>query len=306
MATTQVITTTYAGEFAGKYIAAALLNADSLINGAIEVRQNIKFKEVISKLDLTNIIKDRSCDFADTGTVTLGEVVLTPKELSVNLELCKGNYRNTWEAINMGMSANDNLAPDFANFLIQQVLAGVADATETAIWQGTATAGSFQGFENLFTAQADQPTGQEIAGTALSASNIVAEIEKIVDPIPDAVYGKEDLQILFGVEASKFYIQAMAALGYRDLFHDQKAPLNFQGINMVICPGMSTDVMFAVRKSDFLFGTGLLNDLNSVRIIDRSATEGDDNVRVVIDYTAGVAVGNPSQVVTYGITNASN
>jgi len=306
MATTQVITTSYAGEHAGRYIAAALLNADSLTNGAIEVRQNIKYKEVISKLDLTNIIKDRSCDFADTGTVTLGEVIITPKELSVNLELCKANYRNTWEAINMGFSANDTLAPDFANFLILQVLAGVSDATETAIWQGTAAAGSFQGFEDLFTSQADQPAALEVSGTALSASNIIAEIEKVVNPIPNAVYGKEDLQILMGVEASKFYIQAQAALGYARLYHVDKTPMNFQGINIVICPGMSDDTMFAARRSDLIFGTGVLNDTNSVSIVDRSATELDDNVRIGINYTAAVAVGNPSQVVTYGITNSGN
>lgn len=306
LATTQVITTTYAGEFAAKYIAAALLSADSLVNGAIEIRQNIKFKEVISKLDLTNIIKDRSCDFADTGTVTLGEQILQPKELSVQLELCKGNYRNTWEAINMGFSANDSLAPDFSNFLIEQVLAGVAAETETAIWQGTATAGSFAGFEVLFTAQATQPSGQEVGGTTVTDANVVAEIGKVLAAVPTAVYGKEDLNILIPTNIAKHYIAAQAALGYRDLFNDGVTRMNFQGVNLITCPGMSDDVMFGVRRSDFFFGTGLLNDMNSVSIVDRSATELDDNVRIGVNYTAGVQVGNAENVVTYGITNGSN
>ena len=50
MATTTSITTTYAGEFAGKYISAALLSANTIEKGGIEVKPNIKFKEVIKKL----------------------------------------------------------------------------------------------------------------------------------------------------------------------------------------------------------------------------------------------------------------
>jgi hypothetical protein len=50
MATTTSITTTYAGEFAGKYIAAALLSGTTLDKGLIEIKPNVKFKEVIKKL----------------------------------------------------------------------------------------------------------------------------------------------------------------------------------------------------------------------------------------------------------------
>ena len=43
------LTTTYAGEFSGKYIAAALLSADTLDKGLITVMPNVKFKSVIQK-----------------------------------------------------------------------------------------------------------------------------------------------------------------------------------------------------------------------------------------------------------------
>ena len=50
MATTTSITTTYAGEFAGDYIAAALLSGVTLSGGGVTIKPNIKFKEVIKKL----------------------------------------------------------------------------------------------------------------------------------------------------------------------------------------------------------------------------------------------------------------
>ena len=41
------INSTYAGQWSGKYIAAALLSGDTIAKGGIEVMPNIKYKEVI-------------------------------------------------------------------------------------------------------------------------------------------------------------------------------------------------------------------------------------------------------------------
>ena len=89
MATTTSITTTYAGEFAGKYISAALLSGKTLAEGAITVKPNVKFKEVVKKISTDAIVKNATCDFDPTSTVTLTERILQPEEFQVNLELCK-------------------------------------------------------------------------------------------------------------------------------------------------------------------------------------------------------------------------
>jgi hypothetical protein len=90
MATTTSITTSYNGTFAGKYIAAALLSSKTIEDGAIEVKPNVKYKEVIKKVATdSNVIKDATCDFTDTATVTLTERILQPEEFQVNLEFCK-------------------------------------------------------------------------------------------------------------------------------------------------------------------------------------------------------------------------
>ena len=89
MATTTSITTTYAGEFAGDYIAAALLSGVTLSGGGVTIKPNIKFKEVMKKLALDSILKDATCDFDSTSNVTLTERILQPEEFQVNLQLCK-------------------------------------------------------------------------------------------------------------------------------------------------------------------------------------------------------------------------
>jgi hypothetical protein len=83
MATTTSITTTYAGEFAGKYISAALLSASTIENGGI----NVKYKEVIKKLATNDLVKNATCDFDATSTITLTERILQPEEFQINLSL---------------------------------------------------------------------------------------------------------------------------------------------------------------------------------------------------------------------------
>ena len=147
MATTTSITTTYAGEFAGKYISAALLSGKTLAEGNITTVPNVKYKQVMKKVATDDIVKDATCDFSDTSTLTLTERILTPEEFQVNLELCKKDFRSDWEAAQMGYSAFDNLPSNFADFLIAHVADKVAQRIETNIWTGTnATAGQFDGF----------------------------------------------------------------------------------------------------------------------------------------------------------------
>ena len=109
LATTTNITTTYAGEFAGEYIAAALLSASTIDDGGLTVKANIAFKEVIKKLATGNLVSPASCDFNPNSSVTLTERIIQPSELQVNLQLCKYDFVNDWEAQSMGYGLGQSL-----------------------------------------------------------------------------------------------------------------------------------------------------------------------------------------------------
>jgi len=100
---------TYQGEFAGKYIAAALLSAKTLDNQYITIMPNVKYKAVIQSVAVDGIVQDASCDFQNSGSVALAERILEPKELQVNLELCKQEFVDSWEALQLGYSAFDEI-----------------------------------------------------------------------------------------------------------------------------------------------------------------------------------------------------
>jgi hypothetical protein len=297
MANPIITGSSYAGEFAGKYLAAALLSADTLDKGTITILPNVKYKAAMKVGSFSNLVRSADCDFdSTTSSLTLTEKVLTPTELQVNLQICKKQLHSDWEAAQMGFSAFDELPPLFSDFVIAQVAAEVAKATEVSIWQGSAGEGTFDGFETLLTADAD--VVDVLAGTVTTA-NVIAELQKIVDAIPSGVYGKEDLSIYISQNIAKAYIGAQAALGYRDLYHVGQTDLNFQGVNLVMASGLADNTAVAAQKSNLFFGTGLLDDRNVVKVIDMADIDGSQNVRVVMRYTAGVQHGVGSSIVLY-------
>lgn len=307
MPTNTSITTTYAGEFAGKYISAALLSASTIENGGIEVKPNVKYKEVVKRLATDDLVKNATCDFDPTSTVTLTERILQPEEFQINLSLCKKDFRSDWEAIQMGYSAFDNLPPSFQDFLLAHVAAKAAENNEISIWRGVnATAGQFDGFVTLATADA---TVVDVAGTAITAANVIAEMGKVVDAIPARIYGKEDLYLYVSQNVARAYVRALGGFGASGLGANgtnamgtqwfNNGSLSFDGVKVFVAEGLANNFMMAAQKSNLYFGTGLLSDHNEVRLIDTSETLGDQNVRVVMRFTAGVQYGIGSEIVLY-------
>jgi hypothetical protein len=316
MATTTSITTTYAGEFAGKYIAAALLSAPTLDKGGITIMPNVKYKQVIKRVAPDDIIKNATCDFDPTSTITLTEKILQPESFQVALQLCKSDFRSDWDAIQMGYSAFDVLPKSFADFLIAHAAEKVAAGMETSIWQGVnATAGQFAGIMTQLTTDAALPAAQEVAGTTVTAANVITELGKIVDACPAALYGKEDLTLYVSSNIYRAYVRALggfAASGVGANGYDNKGTnqtlgdVYFDGVRVFMANGLANNTALLAQKSNLYFATGLLNDMNEVKVLDMGDLDGSQNVRVIMRFTADAKYGFASDVVTYGITNSAN
>jgi hypothetical protein len=318
----------YAGEAASGYIAAALLSANTLDKKLVTIMPNVKFKSVIQKLELSSLVSDASCDFNATATASISERVITPDEFQVNLQLCKQQFVDSWNALQLGFSAFDEIPKNFNDFLISYVGGNVAQAIEQSIWAGVgSTNGQFEGFQALLSASVAVAgatdvlparltggTSSIISGSVTSA-NVISKLQSVVDTIPNTVYGKQDLVIYVGTGIAKAYQLATSGLsagvaaqtvtniganGYQNSFVIGEKPYNFNGIDLVLCPGMSDNKIVAAQKSNLFFGTGLMSDQNEVKVIDMANIDGSQNYRVIMRYTAAVNFGVGQDIVYYG------
>ena len=322
LATTVTINSTYAGEFSGKYISAALLTASTLDDGGVTIMPNVKFKQIIQKIATGDLIADGSCDFAASSSVTLSEVVLQPLEFQVNLQLCKSDFINTWNSIQMGYSAfnNNGLPTSFSDYLIGYVASKVAAQNEINLWTGNlggAQAGEYNGIETLAAADA---TVIDVAGAVpVTAANVIEKMQDVVDLIPNTLFGKEDLNLYVSNKIAKLYIRALGGFGATlnvagtenvsdrgGAGTDNKGTqwysngsLSFGGIPVFVARGMSDNTMIAAEVSNLFFGTGLLSDYNEVRVIDQTPITGSQNVRIIMRFTSAVAIGVGADVVYY-------
>jgi hypothetical protein len=304
--------TTYAGEFAGKYLAAALLSAPTLEQGGVTILPNVAYKQVLQKVATGNIVANASCDFEASGTVTLTERVLTTEEFQVNIQLCKADLEKTWQVAEMGYSSFKSLPKSFSDFLIAHVSAKVAAKLETTIWGGTnATAGEFDGFKTLFLADGDVIDVSSPLTTTLDATNVIGEIGRMVDLIPAALYGQEGLRLYLSQKITKLYVRALGGFGASGLGANgtnnqgtqwyTNGSLSFDGIPIFMANGLGQYNMVATTVDNLYFGCGLLSDKSLVKVIDMADIDGSQNVRVVMRYNGAVQHGIGSDVVLYGV-----
>lgn len=318
----EINNSTYTGEAASGYIAAALLSANTLDKKLVTIMPNVKFKSVIQKLALSSLISDASCDFNASATASISERILQPDEFQVNLQLCKQEFVDSWNALQLGFSAFDEIPRSFNDYLVSYVAGNVAQAVEESIWQGNgAVNGQFDGFQKILSASvaAGQSTdvlparstggSSAIISGSVTQDNVISKLQSVVLTVPNTVYGKQDLVIYVGTKVAKAYQLATAgqtsattygANGYQNQFTIGEKPMNFNGIDLVLCPGMSDDKIVAAQKSNLFFGTGLLSDHNEVRVLDMANLDGSQNYRIIMRYTAGVQFGIGQDIVYYG------
>ena len=319
MATTANITTTYAGQDSKLWVRAALLSGNTLANGGMTVLPNIAYKTTMFKIGTDDILKNATCDFDATSTVTLSERSLTLEPFQVNLQLCKKDFLATWQAEEMGFSANKVLAKSFVDYLLAYITDKVASSVEVSIWRGvTATAGQIDGIATLLAADAALPTANEVAGSsAISASaTVIAELGKIVDAIPAALYGSPDLKIYIPQGVMKAYIRALGGFSVAATSNsgtDAKGTqwynggaLTFDGIPIFVANGLAANTAIAAETSNLFFGCGLLNDTNEIAVLDMSPLDGSQNVRFVMRASMAVNYHSVSDIVTYNIPNSAN
>ena len=293
-------TSNFAGKAAGFYISAALKASNSL--DYLTMIENVKFKSNIQKMAGSGVVADATCDFTGAGTLALTEKVLEPKNLQVNLDLCKSTLLDSWEALQMRAGAGAPPPASFDDYVISYMGEIIAEATENSIWDGTAVAGKFNGFNGAATGLllpgVDPTVVQDAATAAYDASNIIANLQAAVAAIPVAVLGKEDLHIYMNQRTYQYYISAVSTLGYVNAYNmnGDYVPM-FEGYKIAVCNGMTTNEIVIAQKSNLFFGTDLLSDATRITLMDMAALDGSDNMRLVARYSAGVQTGVGADIV---------
>lgn len=298
MATTTTVNSSYAGTVAGDIIGKAFKEADTIQRKLVTVLVNIPVKQVIRKIDYGNGRTDFSCGFTPGGLVTIGEVILEPKKIKNEAELCKEDFRNVWDTASMGFSAhNDNMPVDEESALLVEILADTAQATDSDIWVGDETVdGHFDGFIPKFLLDANVI---DVTAVAVTKANVISKIEAVMSAVPVALRRKTDLVFAVSNDVALFYQQALVSAGISNGNGGNDFQLRYGNYVLEIVNGLPDSTMVVYQKKNLYFGTGLLSDHNEVRIKDMDDTDLSGTVRYKMVYTAGIQYVRGAEIVLY-------
>ena len=298
-------TSNFAGKSAGFYISAALKQANSL--DYLTLIENVKYKSNVQKMAGSGLVLDATCDFTDAGTLALTERVLEPRNLQINLDLCKSTLLDSWEALQMRAGAGAPPPASFDDYVISYMGEIIAQQTEESVWNGAGATGDFQGFLNTngylmpTGANADATVTQDAASGAYTAANIIANLQGLTESMAtniSAVLRKEDLHIYMSPKTYALYISAVSTLGYVNAYNmnGDYVPV-FEGYKIAVCNGMVDNQLIAAEKSNLFYGTDLLSDATRITLMDMAQLDGSDNMRLVARYSGGVQSGVGADIV---------
>lgn len=298
MASTLNITTNYTGEVAGEYIAAMIKEANTISDNLVTVMPNIVSPTFVRLIEMQDGFVNYACGWNPQGSTTLSERELTPKKIKWDNEYCKENFRQLWTTAQMGFSAhNDSLPQTEQAAILLEMGKVVARKVDNEIWEGDGTDGNLAG---LIPALLLDATVLDVATpTNITASNVITEVWKFINTIPEAVLGAEDLVMGVSTNVIRALRQAYYTTAVSSGTFLKPNEFEFGGYMLKEIKGLNADTMVAYRRSGVFFGTGLLADHNEVRIKDMDETDLTGQIRMKVVLTGGVQYAYGGEIVLY-------
>jgi hypothetical protein len=128
--------TTYAGSVASYMITRAVVGADTIQKGCVYVKDGIKKKETIPRLEVTDFIQRRKATPTSKGTVTVDAKVLEPLDFMLYYEFNPRDFEAHWYAEQQSPSLLARQLPQTIEaFMMMQQMLRLNEWFENAIWR---------------------------------------------------------------------------------------------------------------------------------------------------------------------------
>jgi len=274
----------YIGELALPYITASFMKNKTVDTG-IRVVEDIILYAYVAKLTGSNLLQTGThCAFTAGGTLTAGEVKLTPCELWIDIELCYEDLEPLWNGLSNGNPNTQDPGADFNAALQNVLIDGMNQGLETAIW--TTTTGSCSGITSI----PAQITTHAVTGTTgLTKANIVAAVDALVAALPSVILEDyENLGIYMNPKTQLYYKQALMSLGINTPAEAQLT--TYDGVPIYSIVKIPDNVMVAIRPDNIVLGVGAMDNFSQLIIKDMRESTLDNKVRMKIQGKADVKV----------------
>jgi len=282
----------------------------SLLQGAGQVIPGIKSAEALPLLSSDVFFQADGCGYSASGNTTISQRVLTVGKVKVEETLCPKTLETKFTQQGLAAGSPVDLGV-FQDQIGAEKAGKIAEAIETAIWQGSLSGSGnnarWDGFLTILTALGFGGAGDPIKGnvadayTSITSSNIDDIIATIYSVIPAALLGKPDLMIAMGTDTFRLYRTWLVGA---NLFHyaaTETAEMEIvdpiTGIKIYGLNGLNgTNKIVAGLWSNFFIGTDMMNEEEEYKFW---YSQDNDEVRYRATFKYGTQIAFPEQVVYF-------
>lgn len=285
--------TTYVDGSKALLISNAIFGQDTIKNMTLQT--GVKATVPIVKMDTTiNFGDGTQCGFTDSGDTTFTNRMLTPGFVKVNKAFCDKKLLNSWAAHEVIVAAGKSELP-FEEKLINDLVKGINEKIEQAVWTGTVASDKVNGI--ITTLTADEKT------KVIPAANVIAKnndsVAKRVEDLWKLLPASMGNATIF-MSVANFKALVLAYEKENNYHYEAKEDGTYEiqlpyGTNKVVgVVGMGTsDVIMATPYENLVYGVDLENDSEE---FDVWYSKDNQEFRFACNFAMAVNYANPAEV----------
>lgn len=297
---------TYTDEVGGELMRRAILEGETA--KIIKVQPGVKGSQAINLLDSTLVVQDGACGWSSSGQTTYTQRDITVCQYKVNEALCPQDLNDYWLGQLLTPGSYNETVPFEEQISILKTQQ-ISQYIENQIWQASSATTCFSGFKELLASGATATEGASgniiVTGTsAISSTNALAQVDLLVEQIPDDVVNRTDWVVFMShANYRKYLINYRTANYYH--FNPEDSYQNFKtfhpATNILVHPvgGLSGSNLLVLAPAGYMvLGVDLMSDSETLKMF---YSVDFDEVRLRSNFKVGVQIAWPQFIITNGL-----
>ena len=290
---------TYTDEVGGELIRRAILEGETA--KIIKVQPGVKGSQAINLLDSTLVVQEGTCGWNSSGSTTYTQRDITVCQYKVNEALCPADLNNYW----LGQLLTPGSTPETVPFeqqISELKVAQISQYVENIMWGASSADTCFSGFIELID---NTPSVIDVSGATLTSSNALAQVDLLVEAIPDDIVDRTDLVVFMShANYRKYLINYRTANYYH--YNPESSYEDFKtfhpATNILVHPvgGLNGSNKLVLMPAGYaIMGVDLLSDQETLKMF---YSVDFDEVRLRSNFKIGVQLAWPQFVIQNGLS----
>jgi len=261
--------TTYSGTYASYFWLPATFGMDTVQKGSVYVKDGIKKKHTIDRMDFSTPLQERAATPTSSGSFTIDGRVLTPADIMLYTEFNPRNYEESFVAEQLSKTLLAREVPvTVESYMMQIALNRAFEQIEQNIWMGSTTYtatigtsgnGQLKFFDGFLKKMVNDSAVLKVASpVALTAGNILSKMDALITLAATnkkALLSRptrfDRLKFFVSVNTEQLYQTASLNLTFKGQAFNSGQALPYKGYQIVTLAGLPDDtILFCEGLAD--------------------------------------------------------